>query len=53
MKKSTFFLPGIVLVIVTAMSSLFVVDEREKALVLRDHERPDGKAPGDVGELDG
>ena len=35
MKKSTFFLPGIVLVIVTAMSSLFVVDEREKALVLQ------------------
>jgi membrane protease subunit HflC len=35
MKKSTFFLPGIVLVIVAAMSSLFVVDEREKALVLQ------------------
>ncbi|MGA1232604.1 MAG: protease modulator HflC [Lutimaribacter sp.] len=35
MKKSTFILPGIVLVFVAAMSSLFVVDEREKALVLQ------------------
>jgi membrane protease subunit HflC len=35
MKKTTFILPGIVLVFVAAMSSLFVVDEREKALVLQ------------------
>ena len=35
MKKSTLILPVIVLVVAAAMSSLFIVDEREKVLVLQ------------------
>jgi membrane protease subunit HflC len=35
MNKSVFILPVIVVVIAAIMSSLFIVDEREKALVLR------------------
>ena len=35
MKKSTYLLPVAVVVLVTALSSVFIVDEREKALVLQ------------------
>ena len=35
MRAATFLLPGIVVVIALALSSLFIVDEREKALVLQ------------------
>ena len=35
MKKTTFLLPIVVLFIVALLSSVFIVDEREKALVLR------------------
>lgn len=35
MRKTTFILPAIIVVIVILMSSLFIVDEREKALVLQ------------------
>ena len=35
MRKTTFILPVIVVAIVVFLSSLFVVDEREKALVLQ------------------
>ncbi|MFU8883023.1 MAG: protease modulator HflC [Rhodobacterales bacterium] len=35
MRKTTFLLPILVIVIATALSSIFVVDEREKALVLQ------------------
>ncbi|AKS45600.1 protease FtsH subunit HflC [Octadecabacter temperatus] len=35
MNKSLFILPVIVILIVAALSSIFIVDEREKALVLR------------------
>ena len=35
MKKSLFVLPVIVIVIAAVLSSIFIVDEREKALVLR------------------
>jgi len=35
MRKTTFLLPILVVVIATALSSVFVVDEREKALVLQ------------------
>lgn len=35
MRATTYLLPVIVIAIVTALSSLFVVDEREKALVLQ------------------
>ncbi len=35
MRKSTFLLPGIVIIVVLVFSSLFIVDEREKALVLQ------------------
>jgi len=35
MKRSTFVIPAIVIVVALIMSSIFVVDEREKALVLQ------------------
>jgi len=35
MRAATFLLPGIVVVIALGLSSLFIVDEREKALVLQ------------------
>lgn len=35
MRKSTFLLPIVVVLVATALSSVFVVDEREKALVLQ------------------
>ena len=35
MRKSTFLLPVLVVLIVGALSSIFIVDEREKALVLQ------------------
>jgi len=35
MRKTTFILPVVVIVLVALMSSIFVVDEREKALVLQ------------------
>jgi len=35
MRKTTFLLPVLVLAIVAALSALFIVDEREKALVLQ------------------
>jgi membrane protease subunit HflC len=35
MNKSVFLLPGIVVVLAVVLSSLFIVDEREKALVLQ------------------
>lgn len=35
MRKSTFILPIVVILIVTALSAIFIVDEREKALVLQ------------------
>lgn len=35
MPKSTYLLPAVVVIIVVALSSIFVVDEREKALVLQ------------------
>ncbi len=35
MRKSAFLLPAIVVVVVGALSSVFIVDEREKALVLQ------------------
>jgi membrane protease subunit HflC len=35
MKKTTYLLPALVVLIVVVLSSVFVVDEREKALVLR------------------
>jgi len=35
MRKSTLLLPVIVVVIITALSSIFIVDEREKVLVLQ------------------
>jgi membrane protease subunit HflC len=35
MAKSTFLIPGVVVAAVVGLSSLFVVDEREKALVLQ------------------
>ncbi|MEM7319705.1 MAG: protease modulator HflC [Pseudomonadota bacterium] len=35
MRKSTFLLPVIVIIVVAALSSIFIVDEREKALVLQ------------------
>jgi len=35
MKKSTYLLPILVIAIAAIMSSIFIVDEREKALVLR------------------
>lgn len=35
MKKTTFFLPILVIAVVAALSAVFIVDEREKALVLR------------------
>lgn len=35
MRKTTYLLPVLVLVVIGALSSLFIVDEREKALVLQ------------------
>jgi membrane protease subunit HflC len=35
MKKTAFIIPGLVIVIAALMSSVFIVDEREKALVLQ------------------
>lgn len=35
MRKSTFFLPVLVVAVVVALSAVFIVDEREKALVLQ------------------
>lgn len=35
MRKSTFILPAIVVLVALGMSSIFIVDEREKALVLQ------------------
>ena len=35
MRKTTFILPAVVVVLVVLLSSVFVVDEREKALVLQ------------------
>lgn len=35
MRKSTYILPVIVLLVITALSAIFIVDEREKALVLQ------------------
>ena len=35
MRKSSIFLPIVVLAIITALSAVFIVDEREKALVLQ------------------
>lgn len=35
MNKSTFILPVIVVALIAALSAVFIVDEREKALVLR------------------
>ncbi|SHI66861.1 protease FtsH subunit HflC [Shimia gijangensis] len=35
MRKATYILPVLVLVVIAALSSLFIVDEREKALVLQ------------------
>ncbi|AUQ65985.1 protease modulator HflC [Phaeobacter inhibens] len=35
MRKSTLLLPALVIVAITVLSSLFIVDEREKALVLQ------------------
>ena len=35
MRKTTFILPAIVVLAIVAMSSIFVVDEREKALVMQ------------------
>ena len=35
MRKTTFVLPVIVVAVVVALSALFIVDEREKALVLQ------------------
>ena len=35
MRKTTYILPAIVIVLVLLLSSVFVVDEREKALVLQ------------------
>ncbi len=35
MRKSAFLLPAIIVLIMVALSSLFIVDEREKALVLQ------------------
>lgn len=35
MRKSTYFLPVIVVAVVVALSAVFIVDEREKALVLQ------------------
>ena len=35
MKKTTFILPILVIAVVAALSAVFIVDEREKALVLR------------------
>jgi len=35
MRKATYFLPVIVILVAAALSSIFIVDEREKALVLQ------------------
>lgn len=35
MNRNVFIIPGIIIVIAIALSSIFIVDEREKALVLR------------------
>ena len=35
MRKTTFILPLIVILVIGGLSSVFVVDEREKALVLQ------------------
>ena len=35
MRRSAFLLPAIAVVVVGALSSIFIVDEREKALVLQ------------------
>ncbi len=35
MRKSTFILPVIVVLVAVIMSAVFIVDEREKALVLQ------------------
>ncbi|AXT34696.1 protease modulator HflC [Phaeobacter sp. LSS9] len=35
MRKSTLLLPALVIIAITALSSVFIVDEREKALVLQ------------------
>ncbi|MEO0930936.1 MAG: protease modulator HflC, partial [Pseudomonadota bacterium] len=35
MRKSAFLLPAVAVVIIGALSSIFIVDEREKALVLQ------------------
>ncbi|AUQ73797.1 protease modulator HflC [Phaeobacter piscinae] len=35
MRKSTLLLPALVIITITALSSVFIVDEREKALVLQ------------------
>ncbi len=35
MRKSTYLLPVVVVLAVIALSSIFVVDEREKALVMQ------------------
>ncbi len=35
MRKTTFLLPILVLLVITGLSSIFIVDEREKALVLQ------------------
>ncbi len=35
MRKTTFFLPALVVAVVVALSAVFIVDEREKALVLQ------------------
>lgn len=35
MRKTTYLLPVVVIAVAVALSSLFIVDEREKALVLQ------------------
>ncbi|MFS4580463.1 protease modulator HflC [Phaeobacter sp. C3_T13_0] len=35
MRKTTLLLPALVVIVITALSSVFIVDEREKALVLQ------------------
>ncbi|MGJ8611954.1 MAG: protease modulator HflC, partial [Octadecabacter sp.] len=35
MNKTVFILPAIVILIAAVLSSIFIVDEREKAMVLR------------------
>ena len=35
MRRISYIIPGVVLVLVLALSSIFIVDERNKALVLQ------------------